>query len=131
MSNKRKNSRKYKKELKIPENYVREEFDYEKIKDLADKNGLIVFLKGNDNILEIHSKMNKWRCNIDSKDVINLYHITTEGNPHWQNNYLDYEYMFNSIRTHDLWMSEENTGGRVFDVFKQLASGNIPKISFN
>jgi RNA polymerase sigma-70 factor (ECF subfamily) len=62
MSRKRK-LKKERKQLRIPEgHYIK--FDYNKIQRLAKENGLQVYLKANDSVLEIKSKINTWICKI-------------------------------------------------------------------
>lgn len=115
------------KELVIPIGH-KVVFDYEEVKRLAKENGLQVYLKGNGTVLEIKSKINTWICSTDTEDVINLYHLTYDGGKHFQRSFLDYKFLFESVKRHDEFKTMEDKKNRVFNIFKMLNTGSVPRI---
>jgi hypothetical protein len=128
MSRRRKRERKI---LRIPENFIKERFDFETIKRLAYENGLEVYLKGNNKVLEIRSRLNVWISPIDKEGSIRLYHVVVNSKPHYQRSFLDYEFMFRSISTHDEFKLQKKGVNIVDEVMSRYKNNQIPKFKMN
>lgn len=108
--------------------YENENFDFEKIKELARENGLQVQLKAEGRLLEIKSLLNIWICPVRKKmgykdKVIKLIHDVKIGEIHPQNKFKDYQFMFESIRRHDRFKIKRK-GVNIVDEVKNKYENN-------
>jgi hypothetical protein len=115
-----------------------QQFDFNKIKVLANKNGLIVRLKADNTILEIKSPLNIWICEVKQKmnyrdKVIELIHETRSRGKgrHPQNTFKDYKFMFESIKRHDRFKIKRKGTNIVDEVINRHKNNRISKSKIN
>lgn len=128
---KRKKFRKEKKVKVVPEGNV-VEFDFEKIKRLAEENGIKAYLKADGTVIEFKSQYGSWISTVSrGMEFIKLYHDVKDGKRHLQNVFFDFNFLCKSTHDHDWYKTKRKGGNSVDYVFEKYNNGLIPRFKAN